>query len=181
MSKYLRVEDMLKDQLNQCREEKETLSAPEAVARMLDGVTPGPWRNFMGDICADDDELVLAALGRSCNARSSEYRTLRPKSAEFQANARFIAWAREAVPALAARVAELEDNLVGVCKREAEMIHRYDAKLDTAEAQLAARDAENAELRGALMDIADPKRFPSHGDPVVLRDRARAALQGETT
>ncbi len=31
-------------------------------------------------------------------------------------------------------------------------------------------------LRAALSEIADPKRLASHGDPVVLRDHARAAL-----
>jgi hypothetical protein len=42
-----------------------------------------------------------------------------------------------------------------------------------------AAEAENALLREALMDIADPKRLTSHGDPGVLRDHARAALTAQ--
>ena len=40
-------------------------------------------------------------------------------------------------------------------------------------------EAEVARLRAALEDIADPTRLTSHGDPTVLRDRARAALAGK--
>ncbi len=32
-------------------------------------------------------------------------------------------------------------------------------------------------LTAALKDIADSKRLPSHGDPSVLRDRAKDALE----
>lgn len=34
-------------------------------------------------------------------------------------------------------------------------------------------------LEAALLDISDPLRLTSHGDPTVLRDRARAALLTE--
>ena len=73
---------------------------PEAVAKMLEGVTPGPWvhdpeeaRQF--HIYSDDatGSIVATATGFQYAPR---------KPAEKLANARFIAWAREAVPALAA-------------------------------------------------------------------------------
>lgn len=40
-------------------------------------------------------------------------------------------------------------------------------------------DPTMARMREALQDIADPARLTSHGDPGVLRDRARIALQEE--
>ncbi len=105
---------------------------------------------------------------------------------------RFIAWAREAVPALAARVVELEAALnqteamlVGVAQESQDRLARAEA----AEAQLAARDAEIAKLKAALLFIA--ARMPSEA-PTGPKDgnghcawtayhTARAALQGETT
>jgi cobalamin biosynthesis Mg chelatase CobN len=107
-----------------------------------------------------------------------------PQRPAWQRDQEFIAWAREAVPALAARVAELEAHAEAVKRAHIvsiESLLAEHSRAEAAEAQLAARDVEIAKLRGALMDIADPKRLPSHGDPVVLRDRACAALQGEPT
>lgn len=51
-----------------------------------------------------------------------------------------------------------------------------EADRDRLAAANAALEAKVAGLVEALEDIASAQRFPSHGDPVVLRDRARAAL-----
>lgn len=73
--------------------------SPEAVAAMLNGVTPGPWaveykcgttRLMMGDDCQMCDETYYPWV-------PSNYKDWH-----------FIAWAREAVPALSARLAEAE-------------------------------------------------------------------------
>jgi hypothetical protein len=82
--------------------------SPEGVAAMLDGVTPGPWRikdcESYGDRCKmfyqevwndETDILVTTEVTRAHNDGG-------------QKNLRFIAWARDAVPALSARLAEVE-------------------------------------------------------------------------
>lgn len=76
-------------------------------------------------------------------------------------------------------MAEVQD---GYAKRATNpglrLIHKANAKAQREVADvLAASEAREAKLREGLEDIADPKRLQSHGDPVVLRDRARAALQ----
>lgn len=50
------------------------------------------------------------------------------------------------------------------------------ADLAPTDAQVMAPRKVKA-LMEALRDIADPARLASHGDPTVLRDRARAALR----
>jgi hypothetical protein len=102
------------------------IDSPEAVARMLDGVTPGPWKCCETSIhghkyggCwvegpdVDDDEGrlrgLLIPISGSGGAMSYTTRLIDIQDHDHNdANARFIAWAREAVPALAARLAEVE-------------------------------------------------------------------------
>lgn len=116
---------------------------PENVARMLDGVTPGPW-----SVCIDDDGNPLSGrpsvqAPEDCDCAivhwdgfvQNYWRSARGDK-EIHANARFIAYAREAVPALAARVAELEKYEAGWAEAE--------GRLTDAEAKLAERDAEVA-------------------------------------
>ncbi len=81
---------------------------PEAVAQVLDGVTPGPWAVDgppYNQVIWSDAENRVAFMAHSNGL----------DDARDIANARFIAWAREAVPALAAerdalaaRLAEVE-------------------------------------------------------------------------
>jgi hypothetical protein len=87
---------------------------PENVARMLDGVTASPWRaepheeedtakyfwyvfghGVIFEVEDPGDDVLATSVGSGNTDR-------------HERNARFIAYAREAVPALAARVAELE-------------------------------------------------------------------------
>jgi hypothetical protein len=74
-------------------------TSPEAVARMLEGVTPGPWR--LGPDEEGDPAQCITADGFDIATAWGGYNAA-------DADAHFIAYAREAVPALAARVAELE-------------------------------------------------------------------------
>ncbi len=77
---------------------------PENVARMLDGVTPGPWE-------AEGPEHSTIIWGYA-DRDDREYRVcFMTSDGPAQANARFIAWAREAVPALSARLAEVEASI----------------------------------------------------------------------
>jgi len=65
--------------------------------------TPGPWRFFMGDICADGsdgDDRVIAGIGKSCGARSSVYSTIKAHRPEGIANANLIAAAPDLLEAL---------------------------------------------------------------------------------
>jgi Asp-tRNA(Asn)/Glu-tRNA(Gln) amidotransferase A subunit family amidase len=88
----------------------------ENVARMLECVTPGPWvldvlqgyDSF--DDPMDSDVEITTANGKYIHGHDLGYRD--DTDEEIKANARFIAYAREAVPALSARVAELEALLV---------------------------------------------------------------------
>jgi hypothetical protein len=77
---------------------------PEAVAEVLEGVTPGPW-------WFDNNEGYGAnAIHAPHKSDPRAYESVAHSigdSAEAEANARFIAWAREAVPALAAKLAEV--------------------------------------------------------------------------
>jgi hypothetical protein len=85
-----------------------TDTSAEALAKLLDGVTPGPWR-VTTDPCHYDtasdvqsaDGVLFASVGGTARWKEQE------------SNTRFIAAARELVPALAARVAELESLLAG--------------------------------------------------------------------
>jgi hypothetical protein len=120
---------------------------PENVARMLEGVTPGPW-----SVCIDDDGNPLS--GRPSIQASDEYdcaivhwdgfvqsywRSARGDN-EIHANARFIAWSREAVLALAARLAQ-EQREVGIQVRH---LTALAAKLAEVEAERDALAADGA-------------------------------------
>lgn len=101
-----------------------TDTTTEAVQRVLDGVTPGPWHEENGDVCVDGLDYPIAMVG-----------------CDHAAAARFIAWCREGVPALAA-------------DRDAAV-----ARADAAEAQVS-------ELRVALEPLAAmAERYdPDEGD-----------------
>lgn len=71
----------------------------EAIAKLLEGVTPGSWYASDGDGGVAD--TVFSTHTPFCLIAE----------AECEANARFIAAARELVPALAARVADLETQV----------------------------------------------------------------------
>ncbi len=118
--------------------------SPEAVAKMLEGVTPGPWESRQDEDAAwailHDGAFVTYAFPTECGA-----------GGDTEANARFIAWAREAVPALASRLAEVEAQLA---EWQASQHYRYigrdgkpvlardlEARAEAAEAKLAEVEA----------------------------------------
>lgn len=111
-------------------------TSPEAVAQMLDGVTPGPWQLNGSHAYGPDPhrELVAQVFTRGAS------------------DLLFIAWAREAVPALAARVAELEADIAYTRHTDTmNDIVLMGLARDAAEADLAtARNAALEELQGAV-------------------------------
>lgn len=76
----------------------------------MDGITPGPWRYHMGDVCvegSDGDDRVIAGIGKSCGARSSVYSVVHNHKPEGLANARLITLAPDLARAyIAARERE---------------------------------------------------------------------------
>jgi hypothetical protein len=154
---------------------------PENVAQMLEGVTDGPWW-----VCIDDDGNPLSGrpsvqAPKHCDCAIihwdgfvQEYWRSARGDKEIQANARFIAYAREAVPALAARVVELDgDNKELWAKLEA-----ADALWEEAEARAKAAEAEVERLREALIEIVTYYELTSSRNPTMDRmaHEARAAL-----
>ena len=170
-----------------------TAITPEAVAKMLEGVTDGPWAT------ADITDWVMAGQMHVAQVRGwgwlTGYGSNGPRLsgeeaiAVQKANARFISYAREAVPALsaernalAAKLADVDgqiggllwvasDNHVALCRAEA------------AEASNAALTAEVERLRGALGRLGTYETFTTEGwgfthPEIIARvGFARAALQ----
>ncbi len=173
-------------------------TSTENVARMIEGVTPGPWSaephedentakyfwyvvagGIIFEVEDIGDDVLATAVGSG-------------KTDRHERNARFIAYAREAVPALAARVAELEaaheataTKLNGYITYAAEQHDRAEA----AEAKLAASEAREAKLQALLKpfavwarclpkDAPDKRRIAAHAATVTYGD-IRAALEGD--
>lgn len=112
----------------------------EAVAAMLNGVTPGPW----------------AAAGRFVDTHVLQIADLNAgRTGHEDANTRFIAWAREAVPALAARLAEVE---AGLKHYKHEVVETALANEADAEARAEAAEALLSEaVKAGMMEGAKVK------------------------
>jgi hypothetical protein len=82
-------------------------TSAEAVARMLEGVTPGPWRLILLDTDGHEfDRGKVRSLrgqyfGHAIEAEGSHVFLAPHSHADNSHDATFIAWARDAVPALA--------------------------------------------------------------------------------
>lgn len=132
-------------------------TSPEAIAALLDGVTPGPWRvehetTLIWGHCDQDDD-TYRGMGypvSECRITPVSSWARGPDADAGEANARFIAAARELVPALAAEIAHLtaeRDRLVmALAETEAlEMQHG-----EVIKRVMAERDAAwNAAIRAA--------------------------------
>jgi len=159
--------------------------APENVALMLDGVTPGPWQVFIDDsggkwggwpLSIEATNFADKCIVRPGGQWPYEW-DAGTSRAEAVANACFIAYAREAVPALAARVAELEAEqektrrFLKISRKEGE-----DAlvALEAAEAALAAAVARVERLRSLVQVAAEARLlidtgFSEIGDTINYR------------
>jgi len=118
---------------------------PEAVAKMLDGVTDGPW--VYDPLCpfnaySDDATGYIVAT-------VDGFRYAPRPEAEKIANARFFAWARESVPALAAERDTLRVQLDSTLKDRARIIAERDRTFALMLARAETAEAENARLRDA--------------------------------
>lgn len=71
-------------------------TSPAAIAAILDGVTPGPW------LANQDEECLWAVMDHEGGFVTFAFPAECGLGGDTKANARFIAWARDGVPALAA-------------------------------------------------------------------------------
>jgi hypothetical protein len=149
---------------------------PEAVAKMLEGVTPGPWiveykygttRLMMGDSCQMCDE------------------TYYPWTPDNLKDWHFIAWAREAVPALAA---ERDEWKARATAAETKLTHTITAWGNDA-LRVEELEAEVARLRDYLSScVAMIQHAIGEGKDVFIEpdtkrrlSDARAAIQPKET
>lgn len=155
-------------------------TTPEAIAALLDGVTPGPW-HISPDGYGVTDKLVT--FDRD-GARQRETPNI-VIFAETEGNARFIAAARELVPALAAerdearaQVAELQDKLrfYGHFTRHPEAaLARRDAAMRN-EGRRQAAGIARADAQSETGPILR-RRLAGNGTPVAAAARRRQAIR----
>ena len=135
----------------------------EAVAKMLDGVTDGPWAT------ADITDWIMAGQMHVAQVRGwgwlTGYGSNGPRLSDEEAiavqkaNARFIAYAREAMPALSAERDALTDTVTSL---------REQVETIAAHRDEVAAKASNAEL------TAEVKRLR---EQLVLRDTRISELE----
>jgi len=126
----------------------------ELAAKMLDGVMPGPWTVEgppWNQIIWSSAENRVAFLAHS-NGLDDD---------RDIATARFIAWAREAVPALSSRVAELERDVARLRTDCAILLAQIDATKDVNGVGPEDEDAAlveqiRADLRRRWMGLTQP-------------------------
>lgn len=176
---------------------EDTATAPdisaENVARMLEGTTPLPWRFGVGrplrndgarSIMGADKRIALIDM-QTVVTRKDAWKV---ECAERDANARFIAWAREAVPAMAEALKVIPSMTAALNVVEAQN-EKLSDDLKAAEAKLAASEARVEKLREALAKIEGkdsyidasirsdgPDRKVIYGEFARI---ARAALEGD--
>lgn len=90
----------------------------EAVERLLDGVTPGPWAAGRGDMQTYIDGVPSKWIYAGEQYVAVASGKINGSWGEVMANARFIAAARDLVPALAAEAAALRDEVARLRKVE---------------------------------------------------------------
>lgn len=105
-----------------CLREKDVLSALAAAVpadlaeagKVLEGVTPGKWRQHLVDettVVSPDGSEVCCTFPSGGTDDDADYEA---DWETHEANARFIAWCREGVPALLARIAAQEAQIKGL-------------------------------------------------------------------
>lgn len=173
-------------------------TSPEAIAALLDGVTPGPWNvcNYDAGDCTWYDHngpcpSVQASEDLDCaivhwdGFKQKYWSACNGDNRQIQANARFIAAARELVPALAAERDEARALLALISTKQG-IGHAAPAD---ASAALAARDAamrnegrrQAAEIaRADAQSETGPilrRRLSGSGTPVAASARRRQAIR----
>jgi hypothetical protein len=131
-------------------------TSAEAVAKVLDGVTDGPWLEEFADVYNSAGEVVALIDG------------------EYLADARFIAAARELVPALSRDLEAMR------AERDAAI-----ARAEQAETRVAELEAERAEIGKASVALLDElvaylsQNAPAHKEALAGLKTARATLSQE--
>ena len=145
--------------------EEEKLLA-EAVG-VLEGVTPGPWHSETND--ADEDpprgfKYYLRAENYGAVGYWTGHKSNHKDERWYltEQDARFIAWCREGVPALLARIAAQEAQIKGLAAEKRYWLGEIDAVLagradehDRAEAAETALAAERAKVAKLVAKLAD--------------------------
>lgn len=131
----------------------------EAIKKLADAATPGPWSaDPTGTVCADAD-LVLDVNGGEILPEGGPmeiaecYRNERPDWTERASNAAFIAAARTAVPALLAALEEAQrrlETMTYVARRNKEHVYQQTEYAVELEGQLAAARADAERMRPVL-------------------------------
>jgi chromosome segregation ATPase len=120
---------------------------PENTARMLDGVTEGPWKPTW--IAQETSDWCIHAHGSPWQLAYLADGGLRT-GFNTEANARFIAWAREAVPALAAENAALKADV----RTYQDTVRDMTAEAEAMKARLAEVEAQlNAVQRAHVIRV----------------------------
>jgi hypothetical protein len=126
---------------------------PEAVAKVLEGVTPGPWayntHREVGPLHTGDDQ----AYGMICDAVCEVN-----FDADHLGNARFIAWAREAVPAIAAERDEWKAR-AEAAEAEVARLERWQTAAFIAHGNLDLDIEANPEARAAILAMKETARI----------------------
>lgn len=144
-----------------------------ATAALLDGVTEGPWtipEKYISEVERADGKTISSCWYESCIGTTINLHDVADCSLEESAaNARFIAAARQLVPALAAENAALTDRAEQAEARIAELEGALDGLYDaiTAEDRRGDRALTIAGGTANLKWLLD------------AQDAARAALAGE--
>lgn len=164
-------------------------TTPEAIAALLDGVTPGPWRvehetTLIWGHC-DQDDTTDRGMGypvSECRISPVSSWARGPDAGAGEANARFIAAARELVPALAAEIARLTAD------RDALSVELHEARMqaisDGAQFQMAMEDLaaerDEALIRAERSERAERAAHDAANTAIKQRDEARAQAAAVT-
>lgn len=134
------------------------MTASDEAKKALEGVTPGPWGRVKSDVYPEGECDSWITIGQqNFDAVALIVNEHIKDDAELEANARFIAWAREGVPALLAEIAAMQARAEAAELREKSLLEgneinrkalvQHNAK---HAAEIAAKDAEIARLREAM-------------------------------
>lgn len=144
----------------------------------LDGVTPGPWevpdqtytRNLTVNTGGGMDAIMLACPGTGgAMSYTDEVCTLSWSGGEHDANARFIAAARDLVPAMADRIEALEAAMARADELMVALL-----PIETLTAEMFARNWNRDGVAVSFITPSGPIRL-TFGDLLKINDAIRAA------
>jgi hypothetical protein len=150
-------------------------------AKSLEGVTPGPWYTNEDTSSAEYYVFTHNKRGWDYTVNSQGY----DGAISSLPDAKFIAWTRTGVPALIAALTKAREE-IACCQAEKSedrlAYFRDEERLrkarDLAEATIAARDREIAELK-AIVNAPDPSDFLKATETEMRYQRVRWGAEGD--